>query len=61
MRTIHIDISDNIKGIECRSCEKRFVISKEEFHIKRSVNCPHCDKKKFSKLTWDEIKSHETK
>ncbi|HLV41469.1 MAG TPA: hypothetical protein VKY37_04260 [Brumimicrobium sp.] len=55
MRTIHIDILDKIKGMECSSCEKRFVITEEEFKIKGTVKCPHCDKKKFTKLKWEEI------
>ena len=60
MKTIHIDISDNIKGMECGSCESKFIVSKEEFGKKGAVNCPHCEKKCFSKENWDNIKSDDT-
>ena len=57
MKTIQIDISDNIKGIECTSCDKRFILSKEEFENKGSISCPHCEKKRVLKQSWKDLKN----
>lgn len=57
MKQIKIDISDNIKGIECDACERKFIVSKEEFEEKKVINCPYCKGNKKKIKSWDDVKS----
>ena len=45
MRKINIDISDKIKGIECDSCDTKFIVSKKTIEAGKTIICPFCSKK----------------
>jgi uncharacterized paraquat-inducible protein A len=45
MKQINIDISDNIQGIECDSCDTKFIVSKKTIDSGKTITCPFCSKK----------------